>query len=206
MVFFSTWIWDCICLDTWIGFHWGLIVLLFCVMFHVVEVHRQLVSVHRPTICWKSICRVFLRSKPYLPQGVQVLGGSLSLSCKGMWLQLGRYCSKWVNNPASLLNKIQFPLSWKQSKRSISLSLSVFILLPALIMLNLFPLLWCFLLIFASFFLTVFISSVNLPCSVIFLSASIISQNLRLCLSKPVSEDSRPVLLLHLAGLSFFFF
>lgn len=152
MVFFSTWIWDCICLDTWIGFHWGLIVLLFCIMFHVVEVHRQLVSVHRPTICWKSIPCAFLRSKPYLPQGVQILGGSLSLSCKGMWLQLGRCCSKWVNNPASLLHKIQFPLSWKQSKRSISLSLSVLILLPILIMLNLFPLLWCFLLIFTSFF------------------------------------------------------
>lgn len=107
---------------------------------------------HGPTICWASIPHDFLRNKPYLPWGVQVLGGPLSLSGKGMWLQLGKYTPKWVINPAGLLNKIQFPLSWMQSKITISLSLSVLILLTAHIVLSLFPLFWCFLLMFAVFY------------------------------------------------------
>lgn len=86
------------------------------------------------------------------PRECRSRGGPLSLSCKGMWLQLGEYCPNWVVNPAGLLNKIQFPLSWMQSKISISLSLSVLILLTARIMLSLFPLLWCFLLTFAGFY------------------------------------------------------
>lgn len=42
------------------------------------EVLQQLVSMHSPSICSKSILSAFLRNKFYLPQGVQVYGGPLS--------------------------------------------------------------------------------------------------------------------------------
>lgn len=91
---------------------------------------------HSPGTCSASILSAFLRSKFHLPQGVQVLGGH-----SPTWLLTGR-CPKRVNNPAGLVNKMWFPFSWKQSKRSISINLPVFILLPAHTMLHFIPLVW----------------------------------------------------------------